>query len=680
MRDAAAGNESGEDEGTPSKRPAKCSPGGAAAAAAAANGANATGTALAVAAAAAPEAEPGPRRRRRARSRAGSVCAVDDAIGSIRIDNDDEGDDDAEFEFGREQSLGAGSDVAAAAAAPAAASTMAAADEDENKGNCCFYFQRHSEVHRPATVAEACLDLLACEESAADVLASAPKQQRGAVVAVEEKGEGGEEAEKVRAVAAVAAETVPAPAPLSQTHDDDGGDDGDNDDDSSGSESEGSEEGDSEEEDDKEAGGHSAAREAELRELLGNLLAAEGAARPCPDALLERHGLPSSSGPNGAEGRDSTNLNHNNNSFNDAAPLDGNQGDDGVDHLDPQARALTVSWLAEVASDSRLHSETLHLAVSLLDRFLSASPARVPRRALQLAAAAAALIAAKHEGEEHGGNGSGIGSTGSTGDGSSGSGGVGGPTPARLAAAADHCFSPADIARMEGAILQALGFRVGAPTSASFSAVLWRLAGTALRQQQKKRKGLCPLATAAAPGSKESKSKRGNAGCRACREHARASYLLELALLDNSMPSALAAAAMLLACEAEAEVERDAEEEEGEEEEGNGGVTEEDPRCAAAAAAAAAVADAVSLRAAAADLARLHAAAAASAQEHAEAYAAAAAAAATNTAASFALAPQQQQQQQPAFSLPPPRPSDAVFARFAQPEWRAVALLPLLSR
>ena len=61
----------------------------------------------AAALAAAPEVDAEPRFRR-SRSRAGSVCAVDDAIGSIRIDDDEE----EVGEFGRERSLGAGSDAA----------------------------------------------------------------------------------------------------------------------------------------------------------------------------------------------------------------------------------------------------------------------------------------------------------------------------------------------------------------------------------------------------------------------------------------------------------------------------------------------------------------------------------------------------------------------------------------
>jgi hypothetical protein len=36
-------------------------------------------------------------------------------------------------------------------------------------------------------------------------------------------------------------------------------------------------------------------------------------------------------------------------------------------------RAIAISWLVEVACEFRFHQETLHMAASLLDRFLSKS-------------------------------------------------------------------------------------------------------------------------------------------------------------------------------------------------------------------------------------------------------------------------------------------------------------------
>lgn len=55
-------------------------------------------------------------------------------------------------------------------------------------------------------------------------------------------------------------------------------------------------------------------------------------------------------------------------------------------------RAILVDWLVEVAEEYRLHSETLYLAVSFIDRFLSYMS--VVRAKLQLVGTAAMFIAA----------------------------------------------------------------------------------------------------------------------------------------------------------------------------------------------------------------------------------------------------------------------------------------------
>jgi len=39
--------------------------------------------------------------------------------------------------------------------------------------------------------------------------------------------------------------------------------------------------------------------------------------------------------------------------------------------LTPGMRMIVVSWMVEVAEEFRLQQETLHLAIGLLDRFLS---------------------------------------------------------------------------------------------------------------------------------------------------------------------------------------------------------------------------------------------------------------------------------------------------------------------
>ena len=63
--------------------------------------------------------------------------------------------------------------------------------------------------------------------------------------------------------------------------------------------------------------------------------------------------------------------------------------------MTPHMRAILVDWLVEVALEYRLCSDTLHLTVALLDRFLSAEP--VSRDQLQLAGIACMWAAAKYE-------------------------------------------------------------------------------------------------------------------------------------------------------------------------------------------------------------------------------------------------------------------------------------------
>jgi hypothetical protein len=63
--------------------------------------------------------------------------------------------------------------------------------------------------------------------------------------------------------------------------------------------------------------------------------------------------------------------------------------------LNGKMREILVDWLEEVSSRFRLQSETLFLAVSLLDRFLSLRA--VHRRKLQLVGCVALMLAAKYE-------------------------------------------------------------------------------------------------------------------------------------------------------------------------------------------------------------------------------------------------------------------------------------------
>ncbi|GFR47004.1 hypothetical protein Agub_g8687 [Astrephomene gubernaculifera] len=60
-------------------------------------------------------------------------------------------------------------------------------------------------------------------------------------------------------------------------------------------------------------------------------------------------------------------------------------------------RPRVVSWLVEVVSALSLSDETLHVAVSLLDRFIALTEAVPPEHVLQLLALACISLAAKHE-------------------------------------------------------------------------------------------------------------------------------------------------------------------------------------------------------------------------------------------------------------------------------------------
>lgn len=58
----------------------------------------------------------------------------------------------------------------------------------------------------------------------------------------------------------------------------------------------------------------------------------------------------------------------------------------------PTMRAILVDWLVEVAVEYKLLSDTLHLSVSYIDRFLSVNP--VTKSRLQLLGVSSMLIAA----------------------------------------------------------------------------------------------------------------------------------------------------------------------------------------------------------------------------------------------------------------------------------------------
>uniref|UniRef100_H3CX28 G2/mitotic-specific cyclin-B2 n=1 Tax=Tetraodon nigroviridis TaxID=99883 RepID=H3CX28_TETNG len=153
-------------------------------------------------------------------------------------------------------------------------------------------------------------------------------------------------------------------------------------------------------------------------------------------------------------------------------------------------RAVLVSWMVEVVREYRLRSETLHLSVNYLDRFLSQTKS-VRRNRLQLVGTAALSIAAKYEE-------------------------INPPELDDFVYTTDNTYTRSQLMHMELLILKALGYRLAAPTSSQFLSLF-----TAIQSA-------CPLT------------------------HNLAMYIAELGLLETDVllrypPSLLAAAAYSLA-------------------------------------------------------------------------------------------------------------------------------------
>jgi hypothetical protein len=114
--------------------------------------------------------------------------------------------------------------------------------------------------------------------------------------------------------------------------------------------------------------------------------------------------------------------------------------------IDEAMRSTVVSWLAEVSLEYDLSQDTLHLAVSILDRFLSVTT-RLPRQRLQLVGVACMLIASKHEEQCH-------------------------PSVSSFVSIADNSFTPKDLVRMEAAVLASLSYQINTTTSHTFLSLL----------------------------------------------------------------------------------------------------------------------------------------------------------------------------------------------------------------
>ncbi|XP_047083816.1 cyclin-A3-1-like [Lolium rigidum] len=156
----------------------------------------------------------------------------------------------------------------------------------------------------------------------------------------------------------------------------------------------------------------------------------------------------------------------------------------------PARRAAVVNWLVRVADAFKFPADTLHLAVSYVDRFLSVGV--IVRKELQLLAVAAMLLAAKyengyiHEVEDY-------------------------------TYITDNLYTKQQVVKMESDILNLLKFEMGSPTTRTF---LRRYIATCRRGDAKKLEFLC-------------------------------SYLADLSLLDYDCtkfkPSVVAAACLFVA-------------------------------------------------------------------------------------------------------------------------------------
>ncbi|XP_022070058.1 cyclin-A1 isoform X2 [Acanthochromis polyacanthus] len=105
-------------------------------------------------------------------------------------------------------------------------------------------------------------------------------------------------------------------------------------------------------------------------------------------------------------------------------------------------RTILVEWLVEVVQEYKLRSETLHLAVNYLDRFLSCT-AYVKRGKLQLVGTAALLIAAKYEE-------------------------IIPPELNEFVYITDNTYTKKQLIQMEHVFLRVLDFNMAAPTSNQF--------------------------------------------------------------------------------------------------------------------------------------------------------------------------------------------------------------------
>uniref|UniRef100_K7KT22 B-like cyclin n=1 Tax=Glycine max TaxID=3847 RepID=K7KT22_SOYBN len=117
-------------------------------------------------------------------------------------------------------------------------------------------------------------------------------------------------------------------------------------------------------------------------------------------------------------------------------------------------RTILVDWLVEVAEEYKLLSDTLHLSVSYIDRFLSVNP--VSKSRLQLLGVSSMLIAAKYEEVDP-------------------------PRVDPFCNITDNTYHKAEVVKMEADMLTTLKFEMGNPTVNTF---LRRFANVASENQK----------------------------------------------------------------------------------------------------------------------------------------------------------------------------------------------------
>jgi len=156
-------------------------------------------------------------------------------------------------------------------------------------------------------------------------------------------------------------------------------------------------------------------------------------------------------------------------------------------------RSILVDWLVEVGEEYKLQTETLHLAVSYIDRFLSYMA--VQRSKLQLVGAACMFIAAKYEE-------------------------IYPPDVSEFVYITDDTYTKRQVLRMEHLVLKVLDFELSSPTTFLFLNKILEMEGVERALKEK----LCALSA----------------------------YLAELSLVDGEnflkyKPSLVAAASVALA-------------------------------------------------------------------------------------------------------------------------------------